>query len=85
MGLEKARAGIRVCISDKSAKAVTLAVGAANDIPPMNKKEIGERLVLLALPGHYGRHISCSEPQFVSMEAIPEARNYIFGMLTEAW
>ncbi len=56
-----------------SGLAVTIDVGNANDIHPKDKKEVGERLALLALAGYYGEKIPCSGPQFVSTEQIPGA------------
>ncbi len=56
-----------------SGLAVAIDVGDANDIHPKDKKEVGERLALLALAKHYGEKIPCSGPQFVSAEQIPGA------------
>jgi len=56
-----------------SGLAVAIDVGNANDIHPKDKKEVGERLALLALAKYYGEKIPCSGPQFASAEQIPGA------------
>ncbi|MEJ0090122.1 MAG: sialate O-acetylesterase [Limisphaerales bacterium] len=56
-----------------SGLAVTIDVGDANDIHPKDKKEVGERLALLALAKDYGEKIPYSGPEFVSAEQIPGA------------
>lgn len=56
-----------------SGLAVTIDVGNAKDIHPRDKKEVGDRLALLALANTYGEKIPCSGPQFVSAEPIPGA------------
>jgi sialate O-acetylesterase len=56
-----------------SGLAVAIDVGNANDIHPLDKKEVGERLALCALAQHYGREIPCSGPTFVRAEEIPGA------------
>jgi sialate O-acetylesterase len=53
--------------------AVTIDLGDANDIHPKDKKEVGERLALLALEKHYGRSVSSSGPRFVGMERLSGA------------
>ncbi len=53
--------------------AVAIDVGAANDIHPVDKKEVGERLAACALAGHYDRPVPCSGPTFVRAEEIPGA------------
>ena len=50
----------------KSGLAVTIDVGDANDIHPKDKKDVGERLALLALAKTYGRKMAYSGPQYVS-------------------
>ena len=56
-----------------SGLAVAIDVGDANNIHPKDKKEVGERLALLALADHYGEKIPCSGPRFASAEQIPGA------------
>ena len=56
-----------------SGLAVAIDVGDANDIHPKNKKEVGERLALIALAKYYGQKISYSGPRFVSATKIPGA------------
>jgi sialate O-acetylesterase len=56
-----------------SGLAVAIDVGDANDIHPKDKKEVGERLALLALANNYGRKVPCSGPTFVLAEEIPGA------------
>jgi len=56
-----------------SGLAVTIDVGDANDIHPKDKKEVGDRLALLALADHYGFQVPCSGPTFVRAEEIPGA------------
>ncbi len=53
--------------------AVTIDVGDANDIHPIDKKEVGERLALCALAGHYRRNIVASGPTIASVEKLPGA------------
>jgi sialate O-acetylesterase len=56
-----------------SGLAVAIDVGDANDIHPKDKKEVGDRLALLALANHYGFKAPCSGPTFVRVEEIPGA------------
>lgn len=42
--------------------AVTIDVGAANDVHPKNKRPVGERLALLALRHTYGQEVIASGP-----------------------
>lgn len=56
-----------------SGLAVTIDVGDANDIHPIDKKPVGERLALCALTGHYGMSLPCSGPIFDSLDELPGA------------
>jgi sialate O-acetylesterase len=56
-----------------SGLALAIDLGDANDIHPIDKKEVGERLALWALAKHYGRKVVFSGPTFASMEALPGA------------
>ncbi len=56
-----------------SGLAVTIDTGDADDIHPKDKKEVGERLALCALAGHYGRQVEASGPTFKGMEPLPGA------------
>ena len=56
-----------------SGLAVTIDVGDARDVHPKDKKEVGERLALVALAKHYGEHIPYSGPRFASMQKLPGA------------
>lgn len=46
--------------------AVTLDIGDPKDIHPSRKREVGERLALLALARTYGRELVCSGPLYRS-------------------
>lgn len=47
--------------------AVTLDIGDANDIHPLNKQDVGWRLALQALHQTYRKNIVCSGPTYHSM------------------
>ena len=51
--------------------AVTIDTGNADDVHPIDKKEVGDRLGLCALGEHYGRAIPHQSPTFSYMERIP--------------
>jgi sialate O-acetylesterase len=59
--------------------AVTLDVGAAHDIHPRFKREVGERLAALALARTYGRPVPCSGPLYRSMKREPGRLVLAFG------
>jgi sialate O-acetylesterase len=61
-----------------SGLAVAIDVGDARDVHPKDKKEVGERLALVALAGHYGKNIPYSGPRFASVEKIPGALRISF-------
>ncbi|MFZ4777563.1 MAG: acetyl esterase [Terrimicrobiaceae bacterium] len=48
----------------KTAQAVLIDIGEADDLHPRNKKDGGERLALIALAKTYGKHIVCSSPMY---------------------
>lgn len=56
-----------------SGLAMAIDLGDANDIHPEDKKEVGERLALLALAKHYKKQIPFSGPRFIGFEAIQGA------------
>lgn len=53
-----------------SGLALAIDKGDANDIHPRDKREVGERLALQALAGHYGKAIPASGPVFRSAEPV---------------
>lgn len=61
-----------------SGLAVTIDVGDARDVHPKDKKEVGERLALVALARHYGKVIPYSGPRFASVEKVPGALRISF-------
>ncbi len=61
-----------------SGLAVAIDVGDARDVHPKDKKEVGERLALIALATYYGKNIPCSGPRFASAEKIPGALKLSF-------
>lgn len=56
-----------------SALAVTVDTGEADNIHPLDKKIVGERLALCALAQHYGEKIPYQGPTFKSAEHLPGA------------
>ena len=50
------------------AQAITIDLGEANDIHPIEKEPVGERLALIALANDYGKKIPCYSP--VAVEAV---------------
>ena len=52
---------------------MTIDIGEANDIHPKDKKDVGERLALIALAKTYGRKIEYSGPQYVSFSVAGSA------------
>jgi sialate O-acetylesterase len=61
-----------------SGLAVAIDVGDANDVHPKDKKEVGERLALVALARHYGKNIPYSGSCFASVEKLPGALKISF-------
>jgi sialate O-acetylesterase len=55
-----------------SGLAVAIDKGDADDIHPRDKREVGERLALQALAGHYGRKLVASGPVFRSAEPVAD-------------
>ncbi len=64
---------------------VTMDLGEDNDLHPLNKKEIGRRLALLAAAGNYRKDIPCESPEVVSAEmtAGENGKGYRVGLLCE--
>lgn len=56
-----------------SGLAIAIDVGDAKDIHPKDKKEVGERLALIALANYYGQRVVCSGPTFDRAEVLPGA------------
>jgi sialate O-acetylesterase len=61
-----------------SGLAAAIDVGDARDVHPKDKKEVGERLALVALARHYGKNIPYSGPRFASAEKLPGALKLSF-------
>jgi len=61
-----------------SGLAVAIDIGDADNIHPVDKKEVGERLALVALGRHYGKNLPYSGPRFASMERMPGALRLTF-------
>src|SRR5208283_3885024 len=61
-----------------SGLAVAIDVGDANDVHPKDKKEVGERLALVALARHYGKNVPYSGSRFASVERLPGALKLAF-------
>jgi sialate O-acetylesterase len=51
-----------------TALAVTIDIGEANDVHPLNKRDVGKRLALAAEKLAYKEHIVYSGPEYKSME-----------------
>jgi len=51
--------------------AVTIDTGNPDDVHPIDKKEVGERLGLCALGEHYGLNIAHQSPTLSSVESVP--------------
>ncbi len=61
-----------------SGLAVAIDVGDARDVHPKDKREVGERLALVALAKHYGRSIPYSGPCLASLQKLPGALKLSF-------
>lgn len=61
-----------------SGLAVAIDVGDADNIHPIDKQEVGERLALVALAEHYDRPIPYSGPRFAAAERLPNAVRLTF-------
>ncbi len=57
---------------DNVEMVVTIDIGEANDIHPSNKKDVGDRLVQLALVETYGKNIPAGSPRPVSITLDPQ-------------
>ncbi|MEO8096227.1 MAG: sialate O-acetylesterase [Acidobacteriota bacterium] len=55
----------------KTCLAVTIDTGNADDVHPIDKVEVGDRLGLCALSGHYGQNIPHQGPTLSSVERVP--------------
>jgi sialate O-acetylesterase len=56
-----------------SGLALAIDLGDANDIHPIDKKEVGERLAFCALANHYGQKVVFAGPTFERPESLPGA------------
>ena len=56
-----------------SCVAITVDTGDPDNIHPIDKKEVGDRLGLCALAGHYGVKVPYSGPTFSKVEPLPDA------------
>ena len=54
-----------------SCVAITVDTGDPDNIHPIDKKEVGDRLGLCALAGYYGLNVPYSGPAFTSVERVP--------------
>jgi sialate O-acetylesterase len=61
-----------------SGLAVAIDVGDANDVHPKDKKEVGERLALVALAKYYGKNIPYCGPRLAGVERLPGAMKLSF-------
>jgi hypothetical protein len=61
-----------------SGLAVTIDVGDTMDVHPKDKREVGERLALVALARHYGKKVPYCGPRFASAEKLPGALRLSF-------
>ena len=57
----------------RSGLAVAIDKGEADDVHARDKREVGERLALQALAGHYGKKLAASGPVFRSAEPVADA------------
>jgi len=62
-----------------SGLAVTIDIGDANNIHPVDKKEVGERLALCALAGPYGRKVVHVGPTFLRSEKTSNGAKVYFA------
>jgi sialate O-acetylesterase len=51
--------------------AITVDTGDADNIHPVDKKEVGDRLGLCALAGYYGMKVPYAGPTYTSVERVP--------------
>ena len=51
----------------KTGQAIIIDIGEANDIHPRNKKDVGERLALIAEKNYYNMEVIASGPRFESV------------------
>ncbi len=56
-----------------TALAVTIDTGDADDIHPIDKRPVGERLALLALASHYKKSVIAHGPELTRVEVLPGA------------
>jgi sialate O-acetylesterase len=52
--------------------SVGIDLGESDDVHPVNKRDIGRRLALVALARVYGKDVVCSGPHFAAAERTPE-------------
>ena len=63
----------------KTAQAVAIDVGEADDIHPRNKQDVGRRLALAARHVAYGQDIVYSGPQYVGHQVIGDRVELVFA------
>ena len=62
-----------------SCVAITVDTGNPDNIHPIDKKEVGDRLGLCALGGYYGLKVPYSGPTFSSVERVPDGLQLHFA------
>ncbi|MDO4628718.1 MAG: sialate O-acetylesterase [Planctomycetia bacterium] len=68
-GFVPVRAAQTKCLTiPKTGQAVTIDIGEANDIHPINKFTVGNRLAVCALANDYGKDVIYASPLFKSMK-----------------
>jgi sialate O-acetylesterase len=65
-----------------SGLALAIDVGNADDVHPIDKREVGERLALCALANHYGMPVAFAGPTFDRSEPLPGALRLHFRHTT---
>jgi len=68
--MREAQAAVAKWVAN-SCVAITVDTGDADNIHPVDKKEVGDRLGLCALAGYYGMKVPYAGPTFTSVERVP--------------
>lgn len=76
--LRDAQSYVAKAVKD-SGLAVTIDVGQGDDIHPTNKRDVGQRLALVALAKTYGKPVEYSGPAFESVKAAGSKLEVTFG------